>query len=122
MGMYIAPQPQLYRDLCNSTDDLANCHRICMETAIYCLRVGGEYSSAVNVRTLTECAELCRTTVEIRNSYGNIPGRTYELCAEMCERSVQVCSAFGDDRVMLGCMDACRRSAAYCRQKAGMTI
>lgn len=122
MGMYIAPQPQTFRDLVNSTDELVNCHRVCMETAMYCLRMGGEHASAVNIRTLTDCADMCRTTIELRNTYGNIPNRTYDLCAEMCERSVQVCATFNHDRVMLLCLDACRHSAAYCRQKAGMAI
>jgi hypothetical protein len=86
------------------------------------MRTGGEYDHSGNIRLLIDCAQVCETTAELQREHGTLPERNYDLCAEMCERAARVCAMFPHDRMMLLGQDACRRGAAYCRQKAGMLV
>ena len=99
-------------------DNCTECHRVCLETAIYCLSGDGGHADAQHVVLLLDCAQICATSADfmIRKSVAH--GRTCALCAEICERCAQACEAFGDDSQMTLCAEVCRRCAQSCREMA----
>src|SRR5215217_3671660 len=55
-GSYL-PQDMLdCIELCN------DCHKACLETAMYCLQQGGKHAEPNHVRLMFDCAEICQTS------------------------------------------------------------
>lgn len=99
-------------------DNCTECHRVCLETAVYCLTKGGKHAEARHVRILLDCAQICATSADFMIRKSVAQSRTCGLCAEICERCAESCEAFADDAQMKRCAEACRRCAHSCR---GMT-
>ena len=100
----------------NCTD----CHRICVETAAYCLQMGGKHADPAHIRTLLDCAEICQTSANFMLRGSEFHARTCAVCAEICEACAMACAAMGEDAQMQACAVACRRCAESCRQMAAM--
>ncbi|HSH79114.1 MAG TPA: four-helix bundle copper-binding protein [Herpetosiphonaceae bacterium] len=100
----------------NCTD----CHRICLETVAYCLRMGGKHAEAAHIRLLLDCAEICQTSANFMIRGSDFHGRTCGVCAEVCEACAQDCEQMGDDAQMRACAEMCRRCAESCRHMATM--
>jgi hypothetical protein len=94
------------------------CHNICLETAAYCLQMGGKHAEAAHVRLLLDCAEICQTSANFMLRGSDLHGRTCAVCAEVCERCGQDCDQFGDDAQMRACAELCYHCAESCRQLA----
>lgn len=98
------------------TDSL-NCHRICVETIAYCLKMGGKHVESDHMQILTDCAEICKLNASfmIRNSTFN--GRVAELCADICEKCAASCEVVNPaDTQLKTCAEMCRKCASSCRQ------
>ncbi|MCL4534652.1 MAG: four-helix bundle copper-binding protein [Bacteroidetes bacterium] len=102
--------------------DCQECETTCTESIDYCLQLGGKHAEASHIRSLMDCAEICRTSA----GYMLRGSEQYQLvcgtCAEVCERCEQSCRQFGDDTMMQECAEACRRTAQSCRQMAGTRL
>jgi hypothetical protein len=91
------------------------CHKICAETANYCLEAGGDLAQSAHVRVLLDCAQVCQTSADLLIRVSDLQVMTCQVCADVCERCASVCDAFPDDAQMQACADTCRACAATCR-------
>jgi hypothetical protein len=98
----------------NCTD----CHHICLETVLYCLRQGGKHAEPDHIRLLLDCAEICQTSANFMIRGSDLHARTCGVCAEVCERCAEDCERMGDDAQMKACAEICRRCADSCRRMA----
>jgi hypothetical protein len=98
----------------NCTD----CHRICLETAAYCVQMGGPHAEASHVGLLLDCAQICATSADFMTRGAVLHPRVCGVCAEVCERCAEDCERFGDDAQMRRCAEVCRRCAESCRRMA----
>lgn len=95
------------------------CHKICLETAVYCLTKGGKHAEARHIQALLDCAQICTTSADFMIRHSDLHGRTCGLCAEACKRCAESCEAFGGDAQMKRCAEVCRRCAESCEEMAG---
>lgn len=103
-------------------DACQDCHAVCLETVQHCLGKGGEHAAREHIRTLLECAEICRTSADFMLMEAGSHAKVCGICAEICVRCAQECERFGDDEMMKACAEACRRCAESCRKMAGMAV
>lgn len=101
-------------------EECLECHRICVETAAHCLALGGKHASAEHMRTLLDCADICRTSADFMLRGSRHHQATCGVCATVCDACAASCEQMGaDDDLMRRCAQACRRCAESCRQMAG---
>jgi hypothetical protein len=96
------------------------CHRICLETVMHCLQMGGKHADPAHIRVLLDCAEICQTSANFMIRDSEFHARTCGVCAEICERCADSCEQIGADEKMRQCIEICRRCAESCRQMATM--
>lgn len=99
-------------------DNCTTCHRVCVETASYCLEQGGRHAEASHVRLLLDCAEICQTSANFMLRGSELHAYTCGACAEICARCADACERMGDDEQMRRCAEVCRRCADSCRGMA----
>jgi hypothetical protein len=97
-----------------------DCHAICVETATYCVQMGGKHAEPTHVRLLMDCAQICATSADFMLRQSELHGHACAVCAEVCERCAQSCEEMGDDAQMRACAEMCRRCAESCRRMANM--
>ena len=97
-------------------DSCTECHRVCLETAAYCLEQGGKHAEASHLKVLLDCADICRTSADFMLRKSEDHGRICRVCADICIRCAEECERFGDDDQMKRCAQVCRRCADDCRQ------
>lgn len=102
-------------------DNCEDCHGICLETAMYCLRMGGPHAAPDHIRLLLDCAAACRTSADFMLRGSEFHGRVCAVCADVCERCAADCERFGGDEQMKACAEVCRRCAQSCREMARTT-
>ena len=91
------------------------CHRICMETLVYCLQKGGDHAEADHIRLLLDCAEICQTSANFMSRTSDLHTETCRACSAVCEHCAESCERMSGDTQMKLCADACRRCAQSCR-------
>lgn len=97
----------------------ADCHRICLETAMQCLQMGGKHAEVAHIRLLLDCANICATSADFMIRGSELHARTCGVCAEICARCAEDCESLGaDDDLMKRCAEICRRCAESCNQMA----
>lgn len=103
-------------------DCIANCtecHRVCLETMEYCLRMGGEHAALTHIRLLIDCAQICQTNADFMMR-GSEFAEICAACAEVCSRCGNNCALIDpDDAQMQECAEVCLRCAAICGEIAG---
>jgi hypothetical protein len=99
-------------------DNCTECHAVCTETVMHCLRKGGEHAAPPHVRLLLDCADICRTSADFMLRRSELHTRTCGVCAEVCERCAEECERMADDEQMRRCAETCRRCADSCRRMA----
>lgn len=99
-------------------DECEKCHRLCAETASYCLEKGGRHAAAEHVRLLLDCAEICQTSANFMLRGSAAHKTICGACAELCERCAESCETLGEDPRMKACAEACRSCAKSCRSMA----
>ena len=101
--------------IANSTE----CHRVCLETMDYCLRLGGAYVALTHIRLLADCAQICQTNADFMMR-GSEFQEVCAACAEVCSRCGNNCALINpDDAQMQECAEVCLRCAAICGEIAG---
>jgi len=104
-------------------DCVANCmecHRVCLETMEYCLRLGrrGHAAPAV-LRLLADCAQICQTNADFMTR-GSEVQEVFAACAEVCSRCGNTCALIDpEDTQLQECAEICLRCAAICGEIAG---
>ena len=100
--------------------DCLTSHKMCLETARYCMDQGGRHVSAPHLALLLDCAEMCQTTANsmLRQSPQHMV--VCDACARLCEACARNCDAFSGDERMRRCATTCRTCARSCRDMATM--
>lgn len=91
------------------------CHRVCLETILYCLQKGGRHAEAGHVRLLMDCVEICRTSADFMIRGSENHKFTCGACAEICRRCAEECEKMADDEQMRRCAEVCRKCASSCQ-------
>jgi hypothetical protein len=99
-------------------DECLSCYSICERTAQHCLELGGKHAAPGHIRTLLDCAEICRTSAEFMLRGSQFHRQTCAVCAEVCRACEESCRGMGGDKTMKECADACRRCAESCERMA----
>ncbi len=97
-------------------DACQECHAVCVETILHCLKMGGRHAEATHLRLMRDCADLCAQSVELMLRGSEFMGRFCALCADVCDRCAESCEGFRDDETMDHCAKTCRDCARACRE------
>lgn len=118
----MAAQPRIvHKDLEECLEHCWQCHRLCLETAIYLLALEEEADAKQEkVRLLLSCAEICQSTANLLLLGAGVYQQACKLCADLCEQCAGLFGPDLEDRQMQLCFDACCRCAASCQKMAGM--
>src|SRR5690606_9960360 len=92
-------------DIQTCIQNCTECHRICLETAAYCLQKGGKHAEPNHVRLLLDCAQICQTSADFMIRGSDLHTRTCAVCAEICEVCAKDCESMGDDQQMKRCAE-----------------
>lgn len=103
-------------------EDCLACHRICVETTAYCLRMGGRHVEADHLTLMLDCAEICQTSANFMLRGSALHAVTCRACAEVCERCADDCASFSGDQMMQQCAEMCRQCAESCWHMAGEAV
>ncbi len=98
-------------------DNCLECYRVCVETKKYCLEIGGEHAEPTHLKTLADCAELCRVSAQMMMSGSEMHKEVCGVCAEACRRCKESCEQF-DDEQMKKCAQICGECEVSCREMA----
>ncbi|MFT3772627.1 MAG: four-helix bundle copper-binding protein [Minicystis sp.] len=96
--------------------------RFCVDTAAYCLEMGGSHAAVEHIRLLLDCEQICRTTEDfmLRGSQQHASACT--TCAEVCDACAASCEQFSGDAQMEACAKECRTCAETCRRAAAVPM
>lgn len=100
-------------------ENCEQCHAVCLQTLAYCLQMGGPHAESDHIRTMQDCADICRTSADFMLRDSPLHKFTCGACAEICARCAEACARFDDER-MRDCSEMCRRCAESCRQMVAM--
>jgi hypothetical protein len=103
-------------------DDCQECWRICTETSQHCLSKGGRHAEADHIRSLLDCADICRTAADFMLRGSDLHPQTCDICAAACDRCADSCEQMSDDDMMRDCAEVCRRCAESCRQMSSARV
>jgi len=113
------PQTDVDHDFDDCIANCTECHRVCLETMQYCLRMGGVYATLSHIRLLADCAQICQTNAEFMMR-GSEFQEVSAACAEVCSRCGNNCALIDpDDARIQECAEVCLRCAALCGEIAG---
>ena len=96
------------RDACLTTAD------VCAQTADYCREVGGDLADEGRIAVLVECAQVCRTSADVRGRLSELTFVVGRVCAELCMRCAATLDDLAADPRLASCADACRACAEIC--------
>jgi hypothetical protein len=95
-----------------------DCHALCTQTVLHCLKLGGRHAGPDHIRLLLDCAQLCETTAQYLIRESSFHEKLCGLCAEVCRQCGDNClQVAGDDQMVKQCAEMCQRCADSC---AGM--
>jgi hypothetical protein len=103
----------------NCIANCMNCHRVCEQTMVHCIKKGGPHAAPEHLATLRDCAQICATSADFMIRSSPRHALTCGVCATICEQCADDCARMADDEQMRHCVDACRRCAESCHQMAG---
>lgn len=113
-AMLTAKEPKVRQCIDNCTA----CSNICVETATYCLNMGGKHADPAHIALLFNCYDICRVSADYMLGSSEFISQICSLCAQVNDRCASSCDQFGDDEQMKACADMCRTCADSCRQMA----
>jgi hypothetical protein len=104
------------------------CYRICTETLSHCLEMGGAHVEQQHIRTLMDCAAICRLSLDLMLRHSPYHSQVCGVCADVCTACAESCHAIGGnesvdgnaDAIMLSCAEVCTKCAESCREIADM--
>ena len=113
-------QENLNHDFAECIENCTECHRVCLETMQYCLRLGGEHAAMTHIRLLADCAQICQTSADFMMRGSELHQEICAACAEVCSRCGNNCALIdADDAQLQECAEVCLRCAATCGEMAG---
>lgn len=93
-----------------------SCRTACQTTLFHhCLEQGGEHTTPVHVRLMTDCMDICQTAADFMTRHSLTHAAVCSACAETCEACAKSCDAIGGPD-MEQCAQACRLCATACRE------
>ncbi len=101
---------------------IAECVRVCNETAAHCLdklrRAGSEDRErhALAHQMTMDCQAFCVLAGTLMARSSPLVGPAHQACAEACNACAKACE--GGDEVMTRCAEACRACEKACREMA----
>lgn len=107
--------PEMTQDMRDCINECLNCYAVCTQTVDHCLSMGGRHAEPRHIRTMLDCAEICRTSAGFMLRMSEFHFETCALCADICLACADSCSKF-DDREMQRCAEVCRSCAASCQK------
>jgi hypothetical protein len=111
---------QMSAEMQRYIQECLNCHAVCVETAAYCLQMGGQHAEASHIRGLNDCDQICVTSADFMLRMSPLHPQTCGVCAQACEQCARSCEQFVNDAMMQRCAEACRSCAQSCREMARM--
>jgi hypothetical protein len=112
-GHHTDDEMQKCIDLCQ------DCHALCTQTVMHCLKLGGRHAGPDHIRLLLDCAQICETTAHYLLRGSSVHERMCGLCAEVCRQCGENCvQVAGDDQMVKQCAEMCRRCAGSCERMA----
>ncbi len=112
--------PPMSKEMEQCIKDCESCNTICWESMSYCIDMGAKYADPSHLRSMMDCAEICKTCADFMLRGSEMYQPTCTACAEVCDRCEQSCMQFGDDSQMKACAAICRRTAESCRTMAAV--
>lgn len=113
-----AAEHTIAKEMQECIEECMRCYSLCEQTAQHCLEMGGKHAEPKHIRTLRDCAEICRTSAGFMLRGSSFHTRTCAVCAEVCQACERECRRMGDDQLMQQCADACASCAESCRNMA----
>jgi hypothetical protein len=104
-------------DLKTCIDNCTQCHRVCLDAALYAMQ---QRLDTAHVRLLLDCAEICQTSANFMLRRSPLHSETCGVCAQICRRCAEACAGMSDD-VMRRCAEMCQRCAESCGEMSRMT-
>ena len=116
----VKQQEKVDHNIEDCIENCVACHRVCLETIQYCLRMGGKHAEEKHIRLLTDCAQICQISADFMIRGSELHHETCAACAEVCGRCADDCAALGaDDEQMQECAERCVRCEESCAEMAG---
>lgn len=95
------------------------CHALCTQTIMHCLKLGGRHATPEFIRLLVDCAQLCETNIDYMLRDSTLHGRMCRICSDACRQCAQECEkVMGDDQLLKQCAEMCRRCGDSCDRMA----
>lgn len=110
------------KELQQCIENCNRCHDICMQTAIYCAKKGGDHAESNHLRLLADCIQICATSKDFMLRESPLHVETCRACAVVCEQCANDCERMGDDQQMKECAMVCRSCAESCHEMSAMKV
>jgi len=92
------------------------CANVCQETVDYCLAQGGKHVRPHHMKSMLDCAEICRTCEDFMLRRSEHMREICGFCADVCKTCAESCAAMTGDRKMEACADVCNMCAEACHR------
>lgn len=99
-------------------DNCQQCHRICVQTLAYALRLTERRVHETHLRLLMDCADICETSANFMLRESDLHRQVCRACAAICERCAEFCGEMREDAQMRLCEQVCLRCTESCAQMA----
>src|SRR4051812_11316954 len=95
-------QSQMSGQMQTCIENCQDCHTLCIQTAQYCLTLGGKHASADHIRVLLDCADACQTCFNFMSRMSPYHPKYCGNCADLCRACTDSCRGLaGGDQLML---------------------
>ena len=94
------------------------CYSACVKTEAHCLSKAAEYVKEERLRTLRDCASICRVTADFMLRDSPRHGLLRGVCAKIAGQCAVDCREFKDDGQMRACAELCDAAERSCRTPA----
>src|SRR5689334_13300677 len=91
------------QELQDCIESCKDCHQICVDTAAYCLNVGGHHAAAKHMGLLLDCADICTTSEDFMLRDSKAYAQLCAVCADVCDSCAASCAQFTGDQQMQAC-------------------
>ena len=108
----------------NCIDECNACHDTCMSCIDHCLTLGGAHAEVGHIRTMMDCAEICRTAADFMLRGSLLHGAICRACSIACAACAHSCRSLvgahpdphtgRKDSMMEDCANRCESCAGSC--------
>lgn len=98
-----------------------NTKHMCLETACYCMQMGGDYLADQSVRLLLDMAALCHSSLDTALRVTWLHAHTIATLVATGKKAAAICERFTHDERMMRCAELCRECVAYCGEADPVT-